>query len=99
MRRRGTAGDPIGLISRALVEPMESPMRHHAFHLMLTVAGVALGAALLPIGLTSSAGAQSAPTASPKPATAPDNPAALPDQEIGRRFTIKADDLPPPKAG
>ena len=28
-----------------------------------------------------------------------DNPAALPDQEIGRRITVKAEDLPPPKTG
>ena len=26
-------------------------------------------------------------------------PATLPDQEIGRRFTVKAEDLPPPKTG
>ena len=36
-------------------------------------------------------------TAQPK--AAPDNPAALPDQEIGRRITVKAEDLPPPKTG
>ena len=27
------------------------------------------------------------------------DPASLPDQEIGRRFTVKAEDLPPPKTG
>ena len=30
---------------------------------------------------------------------APDNPAALRDQEIGRRITVKVEDLPPPKTG
>src|SRR5438552_13498478 len=27
------------------------------------------------------------------------DPATLPDQEIGRKFTVKAEDLPPPKTG
>jgi glucose/arabinose dehydrogenase len=38
---------------------------------------------------------------SPAPSNAPaaDNPASLPDQEIGRRITVKAEDLPPPKTG
>lgn len=27
------------------------------------------------------------------------DPATLPDQEIGRRFAVKAEDLPPPKTG
>jgi len=31
--------------------------------------------------------------------TATFDPATLPDQEIGRRFSIKAEDLPPPKSG
>jgi glucose/arabinose dehydrogenase len=66
---------------------------------MLTAAAVTLGAAALPITFATSASAQSAPAASPKPQAAPDGPATLPDQEIGRRFTIKADDLPPPKTG
>jgi glucose/arabinose dehydrogenase len=38
-------------------------------------------------------------TSPPSGATAPNNPALLPDQEIGRRFTIKVEDLPPPKTG
>ncbi len=41
--------------------------------------------------------------AAPKKAEAspqrPADPAQLPDQELGRRFTIKAEDLPPPKTG
>jgi len=71
-------------------------MPHRPFHLMLTAACVTIGAAALPLALTSNSWAQSAPAASPKPAAAPESPAALPDQEIGRRITIKADDLPPP---
>src|SRR6185295_3123446 len=35
----------------------------------------------------------------PPPQTAVFDPATLPDQEIGRRITIKAEDLPPPKTG
>ena len=27
------------------------------------------------------------------------NPATLPEQEIGQKFTVKAEDLPPPKTG
>jgi glucose/arabinose dehydrogenase len=72
-------------------------MRHRSRHLIPIVAAVALSAAVLPTALTSSGSAQSGPAASPKPAAAPDNPAALPDQEIGRRITIKAEDLPAPK--
>src|SRR4051812_11869110 len=30
---------------------------------------------------------------------AADNPAALPEQEIGRRISVKVEDLPPPKTG
>src|SRR5262245_13489787 len=33
------------------------------------------------------------------PAAAAFDPATLPDQEIGRKFTVKAEDLPPPKTG
>src|SRR2546421_11662623 len=38
-------------------------------------------------------------TAPPSAATVPNNPALPPDQEIGPRFTIKAEHLPPPKTG
>ena len=74
-------------------------MRHHTVRFMLAAAGVTLGAALLPFTIAHNAWAQSGPAASPKPAAAPESPAALPDQEIGRRFIIKADDLPKPKTG
>src|SRR5947208_10215283 len=51
--------------------------------------------------ITASLPALAQPTKSSPPSatTAPNNPALLPDQEIGRRFTIKAEDLPPPKTG
>ena len=42
--------------------------------------------------------AQRASPAAPKESTVFD-PSTLPDQEIGRRFKIKADDLPPPNTG
>jgi glucose/arabinose dehydrogenase len=29
----------------------------------------------------------------------PTDPASLPDQELGRKFTVKAEDLPPPRSG
>ena len=54
-------------------------MTHRTLHLLLTSAAVAVAAAMLApmtIGW--------AQTAAPK--SAPDNPAALPDQEIGRRI-------------
>src|SRR3954470_11428850 len=38
-------------------------------------------------------------SAAPAKAAAADNPASLPDQEIGRRITVKAEDMPPPKTG
>src|SRR5689334_581838 len=73
-------------------------MRHLRIRLMLTAAAVVIGAALS-VPLASSASAQSAPAVSPKPQAAPDSPAAFPEQEIGHRSTVKADDLPPPKTG
>ena len=33
------------------------------------------------------------------PPERPTDPALLPDQELGRRFTIKGEDMPPPKSG
>ena len=65
-------------------------MTHRSLHLLLTT--VALAAAVL---VPATPGL--AQTAAPQ--SAPDNPAALPDQEIGRRFTVKTEDLPPPKTG
>src|SRR5262245_47360704 len=62
-------------------------MRNRSLYLLLALAAAML--APTTAGLTQ--------TAAPK--NAPDNPAALPDQEIGRRVTVKAEDLPPPKTG
>jgi glucose/arabinose dehydrogenase len=64
----------------------------HRTVLLLTAAAVALAAAAVCWPATSFA--QSAAQKS-----APDNPAALPDQEIGHRITVKAENLPPPKTG
>src|SRR3954466_13592026 len=38
------------------------------------------------------------PTATDKPHIVSGDPSLLPDQEIGRRFLVKPDDLPAPKA-
>lgn len=56
-----------------------------------------LGAAILALAtiLIGPALAQGASPASPQGSTVFD-PSTLPDQEIGRRFTVKAEDLPPP---
>ncbi len=35
----------------------------------------------------------------PEPSASVSDPALLPDQELGRRFVVKAQDLPPPKSG
>jgi glucose/arabinose dehydrogenase len=59
--------------------------------LMASAAFVVAAAATLPTL------AQNSPAPS-KAATA-DNPASLPDQEIGRRISVKAEDLPPPRTG
>ena len=66
-------------------------MKDHSFHLMLTTAIVAVS---LTVVSAPAAVAQNSPSASPKPAAA--SPASLPDQEIGRRITVKGEDLPPP---
>ena len=59
--------------------------------LLLSTAAIALAAvAVSPTASLAQSAAQK---------SAPDNPAALPDQEIGRRITVKAEDLPPPKTG
>ena len=65
----------------------------HASHF----AGAAVMAAIATTVL-SPAGAQPGNPPLPKK-TATFDPATLPDQEIGRRFSIKAEDLPPPKSG
>ena len=67
-------------------------MKLRSFHLLMASAAfVVAAAAALPTLAQNSA--------SPAKAAAADNPASLPDQEIGRRITVKADDMPPPKTG
>jgi glucose/arabinose dehydrogenase len=75
---------------------MEAAMKRLSSRLALGISIVALSAAAL-----TAAWAQQ--RKSPSPASAPaaqsGDPAQLPDQEIGRRFTVNAKDLPPPKTG
>jgi glucose/arabinose dehydrogenase len=61
--------------------------------ILLAAAVVALAPVLLIPALAQRA---ATPTT---PAAAPFDPATLPDQEIGRKITVKAEDLPPPKTG
>jgi glucose/arabinose dehydrogenase len=70
-------------------------MKSPAFRLVIvTTALVAIGSAFGPAW----AQRKNAPAAQ-MPADKPAEPALLPDQEVGRRFMIKAEDLPPPKSG
>jgi glucose/arabinose dehydrogenase len=73
---------------------MEALMKSWAFR-----AGVAAAAlAVIAIPLVSSA--QQKPASSQSAAaSSSEDPASLPDQQIGRRFMIKAEDLPPPNTG
>lgn len=66
-------------------------MKHRSFALLLASAAFVLTAAGAVTTLAQN---------SPAPAkAAADNPASLPDQEIGKRITVKAEDMPPPKTG
>jgi len=67
-------------------------MKLRSFQLLMASAAFVLAAAATLPTLAQNSPAQSK-------ATAADNPAALPDQEIGRRITVKAEDLPPPRTG
>ena len=68
-------------------------MKNSSSHFVIvTTAVVVIGLALAP------AWAQRKDT--PQPSTEkPADPALLPDQELGRRFMVKAEDLPPPRTG
>jgi len=59
-----------------------------------------LGGAALALGLLVPAlpGRDAAQAQQSEPA-APADPASLPDQQLGHRFTVKAEDLPPPRTG
>ena len=59
----------------------------------------AVVATLLLTSLTELAIAQRNDARTSAPAAQPSDPALLPDQELGRRFTVKAEDLPQPKTG
>jgi glucose/arabinose dehydrogenase len=73
-------------------------MRH--VPLLVSVAMVGLAPIVLVPALAqrSATPAAPVPTAAPTPGPAFD-PATLPDQEIGRKIMVKAEDLPPPKTG
>jgi glucose/arabinose dehydrogenase len=70
---------------------MEIPMN------MLLPAAVVT--ALVAASLAEKVLAQRSDTRTPVPAAQSSDSALLPDQELGRRFTVKPDDLPPPKTG
>ena len=55
--------------------------------------------ALVATSLAEKALAQRSDARAPAPAAQSNDPALLPDQELGRRFIVKPDDLPPPKTG
>ena len=65
-------------------------MKLRSFQLLMASAAFVLAAAATPPTWRRTARASKA---------AADSPASLPDQEIGRRITVKAEDLPPPKTG
>ena len=66
-------------------------MKLRSIQLLMASAAFLAAAATLPT-LAQNSPAQSMTAAA-------DNPASLPDQEIGRRITVKAEDLPPPRTG
>src|SRR5438105_2419306 len=70
------------------------PAMKRASYLAIAAAPLALAVVLL-----MPAGAQRSNTAAPSKGNVACDPATMPDQEIGRRFTVKAEDLPPPKTG
>jgi glucose/arabinose dehydrogenase len=70
---------------------MEDHMRVRSFALVMV-------SAFLAWSWTDAASAQQRGATARAPA-APSDPTQMPDQEIGRRITVKADDLPPPKTG
>ena len=62
-------------------------MPHPSSRLVSTTAAIALALLLAPA------------QAQQSPPSAQDNPASLPEQQLGHRFTVKAEDLPPPRTG
>lgn len=69
----------------------------HVF-LLVSTAVVGLATFLVVPAQAQRSAAPPTPNAAPAPSAAFD-PATLPDQEIGRKFMVKAEDLPPPKTG
>ena len=59
-----------------------------------------LGWAALALGLLAPALLdRDAAQAQQSQAPAPTDPASLPDQQLGHRFSVKAEDMPPPRTG
>ncbi|HEY1543797.1 MAG TPA: PQQ-dependent sugar dehydrogenase [Xanthobacteraceae bacterium] len=65
----------------------------------LTLAGLLAPAAAQQSAPASSAQHPAPSMAAPSSAAAPTDPASLPDQQLGHRFTVKAEDLPAPYKG
>src|SRR5262245_36848544 len=72
---------------------MEASMRHWSSAVIVATASLALTCA------ASVPGAAQRKDAPAQPAAQPADPASLPDQELGRKFTVKPEDLPAPKTG
>src|SRR5215204_1645910 len=74
---------------------MEALMRNLSRQAIIFTAALSLSA----IALASGSAQQKKPAQTPAAAGSITDPALLPDQELGKRFTVKAEDLPPPKTG
>jgi glucose/arabinose dehydrogenase len=72
---------------------MEAAMWHWCSGLRIATTALALNCLGLATGWAQGNISQTEAAASPA------DPALLPDQALGRRFTVKAEDLPPPKTG
>src|SRR6187551_251193 len=72
---------------------MEAAMNYRFSGIAIAAAALVLTCAALAPGFAQ----RRTPEAQPAGQSA--DPASLPDQELGRRFTVKPEDLPPPKSG
>src|SRR5437763_2334970 len=94
-RRRELPGATAGFFAGPFGNPSREPAMPNPLVLCLIAAYAAISYAS---GSAALAQQKRAPGQHPT-AGAPSDPALLPDQELGRRFTVKAEDLPPPKSG
>jgi glucose/arabinose dehydrogenase len=72
---------------------MEAAMKHPLSGIAIATAALALTCAALAPGWAQRANPEA------QPAGQSADPASLPDQELGRRFTVKPEDLPAPRTG